>query len=241
MIHQGVLGRHHEETLIAQSCLAQVYTTRGKLSEAELLVRDDLIASRKVHGSDHPDTLVAMSNLCNLLTAQKRLDEAEPMTRAHVAKCREVHGDQHPHTLVALGNLVDLLRRRGADVEVEPLLREQMENSAIVFGPRHKDTIEATERLAALLTHLDRLDEALVTVRRLHGDTHAWTIKLLGQLVKRLCDNGRPEEAEPHVRRLVVATRVAFGESNTLSEYSRQLLVSVRSQCTVDEGTQCSG
>lgn len=170
-------------------------------------MRDDLRASRKLHGARHSDSLVALSNLAGVLTAQKRYDEAEPLMQQNLALCRQVHGSLHPHTLTAISNLVHLFRQMGCTHEAEPLLREESEISARTLGPRHPDTLRATESLGSLLTHLGRLPEALAIISRLHGQSHMWTLSLLTKLTSQLYREGKYAEAEPYARQLVRATR----------------------------------
>lgn len=46
---------------------AQVLLARGKLHQAEPLLQEDLMSSRRLHGEEHPDTLVSKSNMAQLL------------------------------------------------------------------------------------------------------------------------------------------------------------------------------
>ena len=60
------------------SYLALVLRARGKLDEAEPLLRQVMDALRRVLGPEHPDTLASMSGLALVLQARGKLAEAEP-------------------------------------------------------------------------------------------------------------------------------------------------------------------
>ena len=59
--------------------LALVLLYRGKVDEAEPLLRQVLEAGRRVLGPEHPTTLASMSNLALVLLYRGKLDEAEPL------------------------------------------------------------------------------------------------------------------------------------------------------------------
>ena len=65
--------------------VALLLRARGKLDEAEPLLREALAARREALGDTHPSTLVSINNLGDLLQARGALDEAEPLMREALA------------------------------------------------------------------------------------------------------------------------------------------------------------
>ena len=105
------------------SNLAQLLHSQGRLREAELLYREDLDASRQVHGDAHPDTLVAVSNLAQLLSEQGNFGEARPLAREAAALSHTLFGatDLRSLTLRALSDGLDEQMKEGAAAAPPPL------------------------------------------------------------------------------------------------------------------------
>ena len=61
--------------------MREVLVEQGKLTEAEPLMREELLASREARGARHAQTLVLLSNLAQLLHSQGRLREASRSSR----------------------------------------------------------------------------------------------------------------------------------------------------------------
>ena len=127
------------------SGLALVLNGRGKLNEAEPLIRQVLEARRRALGAEHPDTLQAMSGLALVLNGRGKLNEAEPLIRQVLEARRRALGAEHPDTLQAMSGLALVLNGRGKLNEAEPLYSPGRGDPAPRPGrraPHHADVDE---------------------------------------------------------------------------------------------------
>jgi hypothetical protein len=67
-------------------------------------------------------------------------------------------------------------------------------------------------------------------VTQLHGNRHAWTLKLLSRVTQSLHADNKPDEAEPFARSLVASSRLMLGEDDRFVRQSRLLLDEVLEQ-----------
>ena len=123
----------------------------GKLAEAELLCREQVVSFRDAHGNTHGDTLDAIASLSAILQTQKKYGEAETLAR-EVLVCRRAKlGDRHLDTLHSIGALGSVLRDQGKLDDALKLYREQLEGYRATLGNRDPETLAAIHCLAGLL------------------------------------------------------------------------------------------
>ena len=96
-------GDAHPDTLTAISRLARLIASHDRsdalrLDEAELLMREDLEASRATLGEAHIDTLAALAALAQLLCKQCKYAEAAELAREGVGLSARLLGRAHEHT-----------------------------------------------------------------------------------------------------------------------------------------------
>ena len=154
--HLARLPDAERGTSLIISNVAAKLIEQGRLSEAEELYREMLVARRAKLGHKDPDTLAALGNLALNLRLQGKLAEAEPLCRESLAASREVLGSDAQETVIDAGNFGKLLLEQGRLGEAEPLLveavawwRKQHGNGGFCNGP-----------LVELLREQGRLAEA---------------------------------------------------------------------------------
>jgi len=106
------------------SDLANVYSSKGKLQEAEALQQKTLEIQRRVLGPEHTHTLITMNNLALSYLEQKRFDEAEKMLRETLVLDTRVRGKDHPFTLDTEFNIAVVLAQSGRRAEGLRMLRD---------------------------------------------------------------------------------------------------------------------
>ncbi len=116
------------------SNLGGVLADRGKLDEAEPILRDVLEQRRRVLGEQHPQVSTSMGRLGRVLLARGSYAEAEQMYRESLRRNRSALGDSHLDTLNTMSNLADVLQEEGSLAESESLYRQAIEKGTRVLG-----------------------------------------------------------------------------------------------------------
>ena len=198
------LGRDHPDTLLHVNDLAELYRTRGRYDEAELLHKRALEAYERVLGDDHPDTLRSVNNLALLFRNRGRYAEAEPLYIRALEGRERVLGREHPATLNSVSNLAALYHAQGRYGEAEPLKKRALEVRERVLGREHPDTLLSVNNLAVLYDVTGRYDEAeplfvqaIEAYERVLGRDHPETIRSINNLAMLYQTLSRYGEAEP--------------------------------------------
>ena len=76
-IDRKLLGEEHPRLADKLSNLAMVLGERGKLAEAETILRKNVEIRRRSLGADHPGVATALNNLAGILKEQGKLSEGE--------------------------------------------------------------------------------------------------------------------------------------------------------------------
>ena len=103
------LGSDHPDTLAAINSYAFLLVDRGRLDEAEPLLREAVATRRRVGGA-HPSTMLAIYNLAIVLERRGRLDEAHLLYREAYAGNQAALGEGHADTQ-ACGTALDRVLR----------------------------------------------------------------------------------------------------------------------------------
>jgi tetratricopeptide (TPR) repeat protein len=107
--------------------LGRFQLNRGRLREAEPMMRRAFAIDEQFKGKDHPIVAVRLNNLAKLLQDTNRLDEAEPLMRRALAINEQSYGKNHPGVAIDLNNLARLLQAINHLDEAEPLSRRHHE------------------------------------------------------------------------------------------------------------------
>jgi serine/threonine protein kinase/tetratricopeptide (TPR) repeat protein len=228
------LGEEHHDTLAAGSALARLLRLRGRLGEAEPLLRRVVEISRRRLGDDHRDTLVAMQNLGAVLLRDEKSVEAESLLREVLDRLQAKGETPTATSLEVTSNLCHLLMNRNGHQDAEPLLRSALAASRSLFGDDHRTTILQLNSLARLLLEQGRSDdaepvcrEALERARRVLGAFRQDTLVALSHMGTLLLQRGQFQEAEPIAREALAASRRALGADHRDSLVAANNLASV--------------
>jgi serine/threonine-protein kinase len=110
--------------LVAAGVLFHLYTSQGRLDEAESSERASLAWEERTRGRDHPQVLVMRHNLATLLVDRRRYAEAEALLREILADSKRVLGPSHRSSNLARYWLACSLVAQGKRAEALTLVTE---------------------------------------------------------------------------------------------------------------------
>lgn len=187
---------------------------RGRLAEAEPLLREALAYRREFFGDRHPETALTMNNLGMLLNAQGDVDGAEAIFTEVLAMCREFYGNDHPWVSASLNNLSRVSSKRGDADGAVAYQREALAINRRIFGEDHPQAGFNLRNLALLLEDEGDFDEAetlfretLAIQRSSFGDSNPRVAGAALNLANLLGQLGRHDEAETLLREAVTIRR----------------------------------
>jgi len=206
-IRRKLLGDRNPETLYSIYHMGALMQARGKLPEAEVLVREAVRNMPAVLGEDGQPTLDAKNTLGVVLQLEGKLDEAEPFYRESFEHCQRLFGPDHVDTLAALNNLGFLLFARGNFVEAESRFRDALVRVRRIKGDDDPDTLSVMNNLASMIQRTGQLTdaeplfrEALERSRRTLGEDSPGTLQFANNMAFLLYLEGRLSESEPLTR-----------------------------------------
>ena len=144
----------------AQSNLAAVLGTVGRVTDALALARGALASERKALGSDHPSTLATLEGVNGLEWQAHQREAAISGAQEALEIRRRVLGREHRDTFVSESKLAVELAQVGRRAEAEPLYRHAVEGQRRVLGPNNPNTLDTMNNLAVLLIDMARYPEA---------------------------------------------------------------------------------
>jgi tetratricopeptide (TPR) repeat protein len=213
-----LLGDDNPDTIRSIEDLGSLQRYRGKLPEAERLLREALAWRNRELGDSHSDTLSAMSNVAVVLREQAKYPEAEPLCRRALEERRRLLGDDNELTLDCLDEMGTLLREEGKQAEAEACYREALEKRRRVRGEDHPQTLQSLNNLGVLLNEegkradaLECFREVLDKRRRTLGTTHPLTIATLQNIATAVSLSGDRKEAEVLFREVLAGQQELLG------------------------------
>ncbi|KAF6804850.1 NB-ARC and TPR domain protein [Colletotrichum musicola] len=211
-----------EEEAWTYHCLGDLYSSQGRLKEAEAMYERALQGKEKALGPDHTSTLSTVNNLGILYKDQGRLKEAEAMYERALQGKEKALGPDHTSTLDTVNNLGSLYKDQGRLKEAEAMYERALQGSEKALGPDHTSTLSTVNNLGLLYSDQGRLKEAEAMYERaLQGSEKALgpdhtstldTVNNLGSLYK---DQGRLKEAEAMYERALQGSEKALGPDHT--------------------------
>jgi tetratricopeptide (TPR) repeat protein len=226
-IRRRVFGDAHAGTLQVVADLGSTRLQRGRLKEAEPLLREAWERYRAgPAGGNFGARITLVNNVGALLRELGDLDSAAEVIREGLELARTELGDRNPTTTSLRTNLAQVLAAAGRLDEAEPLLRESVATSTSVSGPLHENTLFCVWRLGEVLLARERAEEALAAVRgpcdaaraKLGADAAA-VQRLAAVEVRALVGLGRHAEAAT----ALVAARPASHPEQKLTEAAEAL------------------
>lgn len=193
------------------SDVAALYFVKGRLQEADPLMRRVLEIDEHAYGPDHPHVAIRLNNLAVLLNETGRLLEAEPLMRRTLAIVEKAYGVRHPKVAIRLNNLAQLLKATGRLPEAEPLMRRALSIDQQQYGPVHPKVAVRLNNLTQLLQATNRQLDAEPLMRRAvlideqeYGPEDSRVAVRLHNLARLLQDAEYLSEAEPAMRRALM-------------------------------------
>ncbi len=150
----------HADLATSMNVLSLMLQNRGKLAEAEPLVRDALEMRRRLFKDDHQNVATSLNNLALLLQKQGKFSDAEPLYREALAMRKRLFKGDHQNVANSLNNLAFLLYAQGKLTDAEPLVREALEMRQRLFMGDHFDVALSLNNLATLLQTQGKLADA---------------------------------------------------------------------------------
>jgi CHAT domain-containing protein/tetratricopeptide (TPR) repeat protein len=207
----------HPNLATSLNNLGSVFQSQGRLTEAEILLREALAMRRRLIKGDHPNLALSLNNLGLLLKDQGRLAEAEPLLRDALAIYRRLFRGDHPDLATSVNNMGILLLAQGRLAEAEPFYRDAFAMRKRLYKGDHPALALSLSNLGFLLTDQGRLGEAepllrdaLAMRRRLLKGDHRDVAASLNNLGLLLLDQRKLEEAEPLLRDALAMRRRLF-------------------------------
>ena len=136
-----------EKRSIRLNELALFLKGKGRLKEAEPLLRRAVAIQQKAMGSKSPELGATLNNLSGLLLDLKRPAEAEPPARRAVEIFEGTLGPAHVRTGIAASNLADVLVARGSNVEALKRYKQALLIFEKELGPDHPWTRDVRQAL----------------------------------------------------------------------------------------------
>ncbi|MHC5113887.1 MAG: serine/threonine protein kinase [Planctomycetota bacterium] len=177
-----------------------------------------LAVRRRELGDDHPDTLRSMYDMGMVWSERQMWTEAEPLFReAHLA-LRRVVGEVHEDTYLAMKQLSYVMWRWGRVEESEAIYREAIAVLEQLKGDDHPEVLEERGGWAYWQGRHDEVvtwwRAALEARRRVHGDTHPYTVNTMCNLAAQLWGQGDLAGAEALYRDVLSIRRPSLGHGH---------------------------
>ena len=218
--------------------LAERYQTTDeqRSNEIESLHRQALAIYRRLEGPKSKGVADSLFNLAKLSRARGQLTQAESWYRLTLGTAIEQQRDEHPETQHVRRALAQTLIEEGKFEEAESLLLRAYEVQTKVLPKGHPDFMYTLNDIG--LAHLRREDyaaaegfyrQALDLAVTAYGESHAYTISILGSLASSLRGQGKLEEAATLLERVLAFRRATYGERHIYVARTLGSLARVRS------------
>ncbi len=183
--------------------VADFLRKRGRLSEAEALLRKAIIKMEPSLGDAHPELANALHKLGDVLRDSDNWNEAEETFRKAVAIRGTLFGDEHLDLAHSLHGLAWVVNHNGKPAEAEALSREELAMRRNLLGNDHPDVAMTLEDLAVFLSDQGKHAEAetaardCLSIRERSMPDDFLTFRIRGTLGGILLEQLNLQEAEP--------------------------------------------
>ncbi|MGB0911742.1 MAG: tetratricopeptide repeat protein, partial [Nitrospirales bacterium] len=140
--------------------LAAAHEELENFQEAELRYQQSLTIVESIQGPTHPDLLPGLKNLANLHRLRDQLAQAERLYGRSLMILERVLGKEHPHLIPSLLDVARVCLGQEEYQRSEEYYVRALEIGKAKLSPAHPQTQSIRMQFAALLRHLNRLDEA---------------------------------------------------------------------------------
>ena len=214
-----VYGEEHPEVATSMVALAAALASRSQQAEALPIYREALAMRERLLPPDHPGIIEATRLLAGNLHTLAELDEAEALHRRALAMTRRVVPEDHPDVTGALQRLGVILHGQGKVDEAVEVLEEAL-GRARNDGTSPVALGDILSELAVLFRNMERPDEAepmyleALEIREATFGAHPVAAQSYNNFGVFLRNQGRGEEALPHLERALAIHREAVGEDH---------------------------
>jgi len=220
MSRQLPVGTERHRAAIMEG-LAKTMSMQGAPDSAEVLMRRAIDLRRRQRGGQYHGLSLDQMNLARIVQRQGQHDEAEDLYRAGLRKMQAGTGYTDPERVTAYNNFGDLLRKKGENAAAATYYRKAIRITVAEMGRGHPRARRARGNLYKTLIERGRYQQALSVARtnlqvltQRHPPSHP-AVPTAYQRVGHLLDNtGRPDEAEPLLRRAVRLQARARGQEH---------------------------
>ncbi len=136
----------HEKLIEALRMLGFAYDKQGKPADAELIYRDALAMSRRLHKDDIPRMVTHLVIQAKIYSNRGKPDDAEPLLKEALGMRRRLFKGDHPEVAVGLRQLAGLYRILKRPGDAEPLLKEALGMRRRLHKGDHRDVADALAR-----------------------------------------------------------------------------------------------
>lgn len=221
------LGKHHPQTLSANTDLARLLQELGHFQHAEMINRECLRQMENTLGSDHPATVTAQLNLPTLLQQQGRDKEALEMMQDVVRKVEKLYGPEELSSIICMNNLAGMTSRVGRYRDAETLSLNSWEQMARLLGPEHYMALTCLQTYGLCLLHQSKFEAAQSALRqafdgivKARGKDHNEVLRSMNTLAISLQAGGRYAEAREVVQPILIAREsIPVEDENILQNF----------------------
>jgi tetratricopeptide (TPR) repeat protein len=220
-VNQELFGPGAVPTLSSKVQVGMVLADRGRLADAEPLIREAYEGFHALLPKDAPERLQSAGSLGYVLEMRGNLKDAERYIGEALEGLRRTAGDDSQDTINAISDMGVLLRTQGRLKEAEGYYRESLDRMRRVLGEDHPDTLLGINNLGYLLRMQGRyseaeplLKEAVDRRRRVLGANHPATALSLNNLGTLYRSEGRFAEAEAAIREALEIRRKELGDEH---------------------------
>jgi tetratricopeptide (TPR) repeat protein len=161
---------HSEEYFISRNIKAARLHTKGRVSEAEGILRSVLKEAIATRGEDDKYTALTMLNLAEICIYQNQDSEAVELLDAVVSVYKKQIGPDHHKTADLIVRLASVHLSRGNIAEAEPLFEEVLRIRRKSLGAMHPATLLALDAVGGINYALGRFEDAhRLYTEALHG------------------------------------------------------------------------
>ncbi len=219
------LGPEHPYTLKFRENLAWLWFVKGQVREAEQLLRELVVTSRRIRGVAHDDTQSTMDNLARLLESRGAFREAEQLEREIRDTLQQTFGPEEFATLRANNNLAVTFLASGQIPQAEEMHQQVLDATKRLFRETYPYALISQGNLAYARWYQGKLPDAealfratIAVSQKEFGPDRPGTLMIKSSLAQLLAFHRKFDDAETLSREVLAAYMRRLG-----SEHPNQL------------------
>ncbi|CAI7606209.1 unnamed protein product [Penicillium pancosmium] len=243
-------GERDPTTLGSMSTLAHLYFVQGRYNEAAGLQEQTLNSCETLFGRQNIRTHEVRHTLARTYNKQGHIAEAEKLYLQANVGFLEVLGEGHKQAIEPSAELAEFFLSQDRLQDAVPILEKTIEICERVNGGQRSTPIRYLSQLGHAYCLLSRFDEAESVLentkealeKNVRGDGHqepeedVFSQMLAFRTLVAIYNNqGRPEEAEPLLARLVEMATEQYGENNSITLHYVEDLEALRGHASTDK------